>query len=232
MPDLNVGDKVVSSLQRDFKIVGTSRIHGWYAWAIVGIVFGMAIGIVYVANRSATFTSSQAAAPRPVSRITVPDTAGMYPTNFSGLGSDLAPSLSNNSNKGSWPAGHMYDFSRWWPKDGTGSWPANHSLYLSENSDPSSWPAGHMYDLSRWWPKGTKWPANHSLYLSENSDPSSWPAGHMYDLSRWWPKGTKWPANHSLNMSNTNPPKPANNGGTTVPDPLPKLPGDKVSPQL
>ena len=57
----NPAEKVVSDLQRDFKIVGTHRVHSWYAWAIVGIVFGMALGIMYVANRSAGFTSSSAA---------------------------------------------------------------------------------------------------------------------------------------------------------------------------
>jgi hypothetical protein len=55
-------ERVVSDLQKDFKIVGTHRVHSWYAWAIVGIVFGMALGIVYVANRSGSdFVASQAA---------------------------------------------------------------------------------------------------------------------------------------------------------------------------
>ncbi len=52
---------VVSGIQKDFKVVGTSRVHSWYAWAMVGIVFGMALGIVYVANRSGAFIASQAA---------------------------------------------------------------------------------------------------------------------------------------------------------------------------
>ena len=56
-----LGEKVVSDIQKDFKLVGAQRVHSWYAWAIVGIVFGMALGIVYVANRSAQFDSSQAA---------------------------------------------------------------------------------------------------------------------------------------------------------------------------
>ncbi len=60
MKQQNEADKVVSDLQKDFKLVGTSRVHSWYAWAIVGIVFGMAIGIVYVANRSGKFDNSHA----------------------------------------------------------------------------------------------------------------------------------------------------------------------------
>lgn len=54
-------DEAVSGLAKDFTIVGRHRVHSWYAWAIVGIVFGMALGIIYVANRSAQFDSSQAA---------------------------------------------------------------------------------------------------------------------------------------------------------------------------
>ena len=53
-------EKVITDLQNDFKIVGTHRVHSWYAWAIVGIVLGMAIGIIYVANRSGNFSASKA----------------------------------------------------------------------------------------------------------------------------------------------------------------------------
>lgn len=59
--DNNLADKVVADIQRDFRIVGSSRVHGWYAWAIVGIVFGMALGMVYVANRSGQFIVSRGA---------------------------------------------------------------------------------------------------------------------------------------------------------------------------
>ncbi len=57
----NIGEKTVADIKKDFTIVGKQRVHAWYAWAIVGIVFGMALGIVYVANRSAQFSASQAA---------------------------------------------------------------------------------------------------------------------------------------------------------------------------
>jgi hypothetical protein len=60
MSDGNVGGKVLNDLQKDFKVVGKTRIHGWYAWAIVGIVAGMLIAMVYVANRSGQFSSSNA----------------------------------------------------------------------------------------------------------------------------------------------------------------------------
>ncbi len=56
----NQAEDAVANLKKDFKIVGKQRVHSWYAWAIVGIVFGMALGIVYVANRSAQFSASRA----------------------------------------------------------------------------------------------------------------------------------------------------------------------------
>lgn len=56
----NLGDKVVADLQKDFVAVGKHHVHGWYAWAIVGIVLGMAVGILYVANQNAQFNASNA----------------------------------------------------------------------------------------------------------------------------------------------------------------------------
>ncbi len=67
---ISPADRVLTDLQKDFKIVGSSRVHAWYAWAVVGIVFGMALGIIYVANRSGDFSSSSAAtAPLPVTEM-------------------------------------------------------------------------------------------------------------------------------------------------------------------
>ena len=42
----NSAEKVFSDLQKDFKLVGTRRVQSWYAWALVGIVFGMALAII------------------------------------------------------------------------------------------------------------------------------------------------------------------------------------------
>jgi hypothetical protein len=53
-------DKLVGDIKKDFTVVGKTRVHAWYAWAIVGIVAGMFLGIVYVANRSGQFTASHA----------------------------------------------------------------------------------------------------------------------------------------------------------------------------
>lgn len=47
-----LAEKVVGSISKDFTVVGSRRVHSWYAWAMVGIVFGIALGIIYVANRS------------------------------------------------------------------------------------------------------------------------------------------------------------------------------------
>lgn len=64
MDEQNTNSKVnaaVADIHKDFVVVGKHRVHSWYAWAIVGIVFGMALGIVYVANRSGQVTPSDAA---------------------------------------------------------------------------------------------------------------------------------------------------------------------------
>jgi hypothetical protein len=54
-------DRLMSSLSKDFTVVGQHRIHAWYAWAIIGIIVGMFIGLVYVANRSLQFNTGEAA---------------------------------------------------------------------------------------------------------------------------------------------------------------------------
>ncbi len=56
----NLADKVVGDIKKDFTIVGKSRVHAWYAWAIVGVCVGMFLGILYVANRSGQFDASHA----------------------------------------------------------------------------------------------------------------------------------------------------------------------------
>lgn len=85
----NLGEKVVSDLQKDFKLVGKSRIHGWYAWAIVGIVFGMALGIVYVANRSGQLSEIQAA-----SSNGIPDRITLSVTGNVPAGTDIYAAVS------------------------------------------------------------------------------------------------------------------------------------------
>lgn len=84
----NIADAAVSDIHKDFVVVGKHRVHSWYAWAIVGIVFGMALGIVYVANRSnqsnqnVQFTQSQAATANPkISPIGVVSFTPIYKSN-------------------------------------------------------------------------------------------------------------------------------------------------------
>lgn len=56
-----LADAALGDIKHGYMFVGKGRVHPWYGWAIVGIVFGMAMGIVYVANRSVEFSNSQAA---------------------------------------------------------------------------------------------------------------------------------------------------------------------------
>lgn len=53
-------EKVVDDLKKDFKVVGSGRIHSWYTWAIIGIILGALVGITYVANRSGKIQESDA----------------------------------------------------------------------------------------------------------------------------------------------------------------------------
>lgn len=57
----NLGDQVVKDISKDFKVMGSHRVHNWYAFAIIGIVFGMAVAIIYVSNRNVKFSDSKAA---------------------------------------------------------------------------------------------------------------------------------------------------------------------------
>jgi len=48
----NKTDQVINELEKNFKVVGASRVHSWYAWAAVGVLLGAAVAVAYVANRS------------------------------------------------------------------------------------------------------------------------------------------------------------------------------------
>lgn len=54
-------DKAVGDIAKDFKIVGSHRVHSWYTWAAVGIIVGVVVGVVYVANRSGQIEEGDAA---------------------------------------------------------------------------------------------------------------------------------------------------------------------------
>ena len=56
----NPVDKVVGDLQKDFKLVGTSRIHSLGTWISAGLVLGALVAVAYVANQSGKFDASQA----------------------------------------------------------------------------------------------------------------------------------------------------------------------------
>ena len=75
--DQPLGDKVMKDIKSDFVVQGTHRVHNWYAYAIIGIVLGMAIGIIYVANRNAKFSASDAAMMPPTYETTSQYTAPM-----------------------------------------------------------------------------------------------------------------------------------------------------------
>ncbi len=95
-----IPDKVVEGIAKKFLLLGSHRVHPWYAWAIVGIVFGMALGIVYVANRSAQFVASRAQTE--ISQVALGENSGLrflFPENNSVIETNpvlIVESLENN----------------------------------------------------------------------------------------------------------------------------------------
>ncbi len=79
MQDNKPTEEAISNLNKDFKLMGTHHVHSWYGWAIVGIVSGMALMLLFVANQNAQFSASNAAvAPKG------PAQAGPAKVSFSG----------------------------------------------------------------------------------------------------------------------------------------------------
>ena len=232
MDDYKLGEtaeKVVSDLQKDFKIVGSHRVHSWYAWAIVGIVFGMALGVVYVANRSGQFNAGQAETNLlgglpwkdvPFDHEVVCSSVwpGSHSAEESGLGyfpSGHAPSVSAQCPPSS---GSISGVTLRWsrsdphpPKDHTlarsNTWPEEHAFAIS-----NFWPPDHSENMSGNWPadhyieQSATWPDEHLYFysLSWRGDAGTWPANHDGGLSRQWPPaGTdSWPPNHHADASN------------------------------
>jgi len=51
----------LQALKRDYAIIGKRRIKGWRAWLVIGVVIGVASGVVLVANRTGRLSHSEAA---------------------------------------------------------------------------------------------------------------------------------------------------------------------------
>ena len=47
-------------LERDFIVVGKTRVRSWHAWLAIGIATGILVGVLFVANRSGEFEKSSA----------------------------------------------------------------------------------------------------------------------------------------------------------------------------
>ena len=50
----------LGALQKDFVVIGKTRVKGWHAWLLIGIAAGIAAGVVLVANRSGDFLTGEA----------------------------------------------------------------------------------------------------------------------------------------------------------------------------
>jgi len=53
----------LSTLSREFVVVGKTRVRSWHAWLAIGVVVGIFTGVLYVANRSGEVEKSSAQVP-------------------------------------------------------------------------------------------------------------------------------------------------------------------------
>src|SRR3989344_3982188 len=62
MPNTNHRvEKALEALKKDFIVVGKTRVRSWHAWLAIGLVAGIAAGVLFVANRSGEFEKGLAA---------------------------------------------------------------------------------------------------------------------------------------------------------------------------
>jgi hypothetical protein len=53
----------LSALQKDFVVIGKTRVKGWHAWLLIGVVAGITAGILLVASRSGEIEKGLAQGP-------------------------------------------------------------------------------------------------------------------------------------------------------------------------
>ncbi len=53
--------KIFNLLQKDYVIIGKTRVKSWHGWLVMGILVGIAMGVVFIANRSLKFEDTYAA---------------------------------------------------------------------------------------------------------------------------------------------------------------------------
>src|SRR3989338_989114 len=85
MPDPNHrADRFLQALQRDYVLVGKTRVHSWHAWVIIGACVGFVIALVLVANRSGEVEPSRAAITGQVAAYSFDEGRGTTIEDFSG----------------------------------------------------------------------------------------------------------------------------------------------------
>src|SRR3989344_1673677 len=85
MPDPNHrADRFLQALQRDYVLVGKTRVHSWHAWVIIGACVGFVIALVLVANRSGELEPSRAAITGQVAAYSFDEGSGTTIEDFSG----------------------------------------------------------------------------------------------------------------------------------------------------
>ncbi|PIR87385.1 MAG: hypothetical protein COU11_00680 [Candidatus Harrisonbacteria bacterium CG10_big_fil_rev_8_21_14_0_10_49_15] len=57
----SAADQIMSDLKKDFRVVGRGRVHAWYAFLSIGVLAGITLGVMLVANRSGQLEGAEAA---------------------------------------------------------------------------------------------------------------------------------------------------------------------------
>ena len=54
-------EKALDAIKKEFVVVKKDKIRPWEAWLVLGVIAGVAIGVLYVANPQGKFEVSKAA---------------------------------------------------------------------------------------------------------------------------------------------------------------------------
>ncbi len=54
-------ENMMAGIKNTYQVVAKRHVHPWYSWALMAAAIGFTVGVAYVANQNAAFTSSSAA---------------------------------------------------------------------------------------------------------------------------------------------------------------------------
>jgi len=79
-----LAESALRSLNREFVVVGKTRVHSWTAWLLIGLAAGALGMILFIANRSGEFEPSSADAPNLIASFSLEEGSGSHAKDSSG----------------------------------------------------------------------------------------------------------------------------------------------------